>query len=161
MIVISIKNNSNTNPENLLRSSENFSDFWEVLWELWGPCFWEPRGKVLRSSKTLKFTWKNNKNTIGAKVLRSRGPSLLRSTGKVLQNRRKFWKVLRTFSGFVFLIFFVLPISSQKIKPNQVCYRNDKNTVTWGTFSVHWSIFGQFWSPKGVPKWCKMDGTLL
>ena len=53
------------------------------------------------------------------------------------------------------------PISSQKIKPNQVCYRNHKNNVTWGTFSVHWSIFGQFWSPKGGPKWSKMDDTDL
>ena len=49
------------------------------------------------------------------------------------------------------------PISSQKIKPSQVCYRNDKNNLTWGTFSVHWSIFGQFWSPKGCPKSSKMD----
>ena len=52
------------------------------------------------------------------------------------------------------------PISSQKIKPNQVCYRNDKNNVTWGTFSVHWPIFDQFWSPKGVPKSLKMDEAL-
>ena len=52
------------------------------------------------------------------------------------------------------------PISSQKIKPNQVCYRNDKNNVTWGTFSVHWSIFDQFWSPKEVPKSLEMDGGL-
>ena len=52
------------------------------------------------------------------------------------------------------------PISSQKIKPNQVCYRNHKNSVTLGTFSVHWSIFDQFWSPKEVPKWFKMDGEL-
>ena len=52
------------------------------------------------------------------------------------------------------------PISSQKIKPNQACYRNHKNNVTLGTFSVHWSIFDQFWSPKEVPKWFKMDGGL-
>ena len=40
-----------------------------------GPNFCEPRDKVLRSSKKLKFTQKKHKNAVGAKLLRSRRPN--------------------------------------------------------------------------------------